>query len=341
MADQYSTEERAAHGADLTSRVGVVVIGRNEGQRLIKCLESLAPSNCTVIYVDSASSDGSPAAAQSRGAIVHALDLDKPFTAARARNEGFAKLKDADSNIDYVLFVDGDCEVEPDWITTATDFLDKNVTVAAVCGRRKERFPDASIYNQLCDREWNTPIGESAACGGDVLMSVDAFEAADGYDSTMIAGEEPELCGRLRDKGMKIWRIDAPMTIHDAAMLHFRQWWLRAVRSGFGYAQVWATSRSTSDPLYGREIFRAVFWALVIPLGGLIAGLFKPIFWMLIPMIYLLQVGRMAIRSGPGHMVSWKAAILMMTGKFGELTGILRFAKRKLQKRQGGTIFYK
>ncbi|MEO9467982.1 glycosyltransferase [Parasphingorhabdus sp.] len=341
MADQYSTEASQAHMVDLTSRVGVVVIGRNEGQRLIKCLESLAPSDCPIIYVDSASTDGSPAAAQSRGAIVHPLDLGKPFTAARARNEGFAKLKDVDSDVTYVLFVDGDCEVEPDWIATAARFLNENINVAAVCGRRKERFPDASIYNQLCDREWNTPIGESAACGGDVLMRVDSFEAAGGYDSTMIAGEEPELCGRLRDQGLKIWRIDAPMTVHDAAMLHFRQWWLRAVRSGFGYAQVWATSRSTSDPLYGREIFRALFWALALPLGGLIAGLFNPIFWLLLPVIYLVQICRMAIRSGPGQIISWQAALLMMVGKFGELAGIFRFAKRTLQKQQGGTIFYK
>ncbi len=341
MADQYSTEKSQTRGAVVTSRVGVVVIGRNEGERLIKCLESLAPSNCSIIYVDSASTDGSPAAAQSRGAIVHPLDLDKPFTAARARNEGFAKLKDADGDIAYVLFVDGDCEVEPDWIATATDFLDKNVTVAAVCGRRKERFPDASIYNQLCDREWNTPIGESAACGGDALMRVASFEAAGGYDSNMIAGEEPELCGRLREQGMKIWRIDAPMTVHDAAMLHFRQWWLRAVRSGFGYAQVWTTSRSTSDPLYGREVFRAVFWAFLVPLGSLIMGLFNPILWLSLPVIYLVQICRMAFRSGPGQLISWQAAILMMAGKFGELTGIFRFAKRKLQKQQGGTIFYK
>ena len=37
-------------------------------------------------------------------------------------------------------------------------------------------------------------------------MRVEAFEAVGGYRAQLIAGEEPELCVRLREIGWKIWR---------------------------------------------------------------------------------------------------------------------------------------
>lgn len=322
-------------------RTAAIIIGRNEGERLIRCLESLQPSGAPMVYVDSASSDGSPEAAAARGALVHDLDLDKPFTAARARNEGVEKLGAFEAQPEYVLFVDGDCEVETGWIDAAVRFLDDHPDIAAVCGRRRERYPEASVYNQLCDHEWNTPIGETAACGGDSLMRTDALTNVGGFDPAMIAGEEPELCHRLRAAGQKIWRLDEPMTVHDADMHHFRQWWLRAIRSGFGYAQVWDTTRKRGNPLYGREIARALFWALALPLLFGLAGLFQPLLWAGLPLAYGLQIMRMAFRSGPGNLFSWQQASLAMAGKFAELMGIVRYAKRKLQGRQGGTIFYK
>lgn len=47
--------------------VDAIVIGRNEGQRLIDCLGSLLGQVRRVIYVDSGSSDGSVEAARARG----------------------------------------------------------------------------------------------------------------------------------------------------------------------------------------------------------------------------------------------------------------------------------
>ncbi|MEP2102425.1 MAG: glycosyltransferase [Parasphingorhabdus sp.] len=325
----------------MKGRVGIVAIGRNEGERLIQCLDSLAPFGLPVVYVDSASTDDSPAAAKDRGADVLDLDLTTPFTAARARNEGFERLRSIAPEIDYVQFVDGDCEVEGGWFAAAVDFLDQHADISVVCGRRRERFPDASFYNKICDLEWNTAIGESDACGGDALMRVSSLVAVDGYDSSVIAGEEPELCNRMRAKGMKIWRIDQPMTIHDAAMHHFRQWWLRAVRSGFGYAQVWWTTRRTGKALYGREVARAIFWAVLLPLFFIASALFNPLFLVILPCIYAAQVARIALRQGGNQSFSWKLAALNIGGKFGETLGIFRFIIRALKGQQGGAIFYK
>ena len=182
-------------------QVGLVAIGRNEGQRLRQCLVSATDKVARVVYVDSGSTDGSLELARSLGADTVELDLSIPFTAARARNEGFARLLELAPDIEFVQFVDGDCEVVDGWIDRAYNELAAKPEVAAVCGRRRERYPEASIYNQLCDIEWDTPVGETKACGGDSMMRASAFQQVEGFNPALIAGEEPEMCVRLRQKG--------------------------------------------------------------------------------------------------------------------------------------------
>lgn len=215
--------------------VDAVVIGRNEGARLVACLASLTGRVRRLVYVDSGSSDGSVQAARDAGAQVVALDMGAPFTAARARNAGLAVL--ADDPPAFVQLVDGDCAVQPGWISAALAGFADHPAAVVICGRRRERFPEASLYNALADREWDTPIGPALACGGDALMRFDAVQAVGGYDPTLIAGEEPDLCLRLRAKGGEVWRIDAEMTLHDAAMTRFSQWWKRSVRAGHAFAE--------------------------------------------------------------------------------------------------------
>lgn len=107
---------------DIFHTVGLVAIGRNEGERLQRCLLSV-PQGIPVVYVDSASTDGSVAFAKSTNANVVELDMTLPFTAARARNEGLERLQRDHTGISYVQFVDGDCEMEPDWFSVTAAFL--------------------------------------------------------------------------------------------------------------------------------------------------------------------------------------------------------------------------
>ena len=321
------------HGQRMSDpqQVGFVVIGRNEGERLKRCLESI-PQAFRVVYVDSGSTDGSGAFARSRGAITVDLDMSRPFTAARSRNEGADVLLACAPDIAFIQFVDGDCEIERGWIETARDFLHADQQVAVVCGRRRERFPGASPYNRMADQEWDTPVGQAAACGGDALYRRVAFQEVGGFDAAMIAGEEPELCGRLRASGWQVWRLDAPMTIHDAAMTRFGQWWTRAVRGGFGYAQVWASSGT----LYGRELARAMAWTVGVTLAAIaLAFLMGPVFLLAAPLIWFAQWSRLALRDG-----RHKATFLLI-GKFAEATGAFRFWLGRLRGRRSGAIFYK
>lgn len=314
--------------------VGVVAIGRNEGDRLIGCLASVRSDTEAVVYVDSGSTDGSIAAAEKLGAAVVRLDLARPFTAARARNEGFKALKTLKPGIRFVQFVDGDCGLAPGWLDAAVTFIEQRPDVAIVCGRRRERHPEKSVYNRLCDLEWDTPIGEAAACGGDSLVQAEAFEAVGGFLPQLIAGEEPELCVRLREKGYKIWRLKCEMTLHDAAILYIGQWWKRAVRSGYGCAEVSRLHRTSQFGIWRRETARAVVWGGAIPLAiGL--GIFIHPAVISGILVYPFQVCRIAYARGPTSSQSWWYAIFMTLGKFAELQGILKYYWRQLR---GGAV---
>jgi GT2 family glycosyltransferase len=304
--------------------IGVVAIGRNEGERLIGCLASIKSDTDNIVYVDSGSSDGSIAAAKQIGASVVTLDLSRPFTAARARNEGFAALRALRTDIRFIQFIDGDCILVKGWLDKALAFIEQRPDAAVVCGRRREQHPSASVYNLLCDFEWNTPVGEALACGGDALMRVEAFEAVGGFRPQLIAGEEPELCVRLREKSWKIWRLDAEMTRHDAAMTRFGQWWVRIVRSGYAFAEVSRLHRTCPFGIWKRETRRAVFWGGLLPVTICLGTLIHPVA-LAAALAYPLQVCRIAFARGPTCSQSWTYALFMMLAKLAEFQGILKY----------------
>ncbi|MEB6589174.1 glycosyltransferase [Pseudomonas asiatica] len=321
--------------------IGVVVIGRNEGSRLERCLRSLLQEADKVMYVDSGSTDGSLQLARSLGVEVLALDMGVPFTAARARNEGFAALQRLLPSMRLVQFVDGDCEVDTGWLATAQAFLADQPQVAVVCGRRRERFPQRSVYNLLCDLEWDTPIGEAKACGGDALMRVDAFVAVGGFRPDLIAGEEPELCVRLRANGWKVWRLDAEMTLHDAAMTRFSQWWRRSLRAGHAYAEGAYLHGRAPERHWLRESRRAWLWGLGIPVATVAACLLLGGWGLLLLLIYPLQAIRLARRGGKSTRENWLQAVFLVLGKFPEMFGQLKFLWHRFATGKSALIEYK
>lgn len=251
-------------------QVGVVAIGRNEGERLRLCLQSLLGRAAAIVYVDSGSTDGSVTLARSLGAEVVELDLAIPFTAARARNAGFEKLREIVPQIEFVQFVDGDCEVRTTWIDDALAAFAERPRWGIVCGRRRERRPEASVFNKLCDIEWDTPVGEASACGGDALMRVAAFVEVGGFDASLIAGEEPEMCVRMRRRGWTIHRLPLEMTLHDAAMTRLGQWWKRTVRAGHAYAEGAARHGASAERHWAKESRSIWIWGLIVPTLALV-----------------------------------------------------------------------
>ena len=311
------------------------MIGRNEGARLEECLRCLNPSRQPIVYADSASTDGSPQLARKLGAEVVVLDESEPLTAARGRMAGLQQLRARHPGCRYVHFIDGDCILQQGWLEQALAFLDSHPRVAAVCGQRFEAHPNASPYNRLIDEEWNTPVGRADACGGDALMRIEAVEQVGGFRTDLRAGEEPELCARLRAAGWEIWRLDVRMTEHDARITQVSQWWKRALRSGYGYAQVWERTRSLPRPLYGDILLRVFFWTVALPLlwagAALIVG--EPLLLLGIPLTYCAQIVRLAVKRGASRKLSWIYAGLMVGMKFAELSGVLRYLLRSESRR--------
>ncbi|WP_292414761.1 MULTISPECIES: glycosyltransferase family 2 protein [unclassified Methylophaga] len=325
------------------SYIGAVVIGRNEGLRLKQCLTSLRDDIEHIVYVDSGSSDGSVQMALEMSVRVVELDMTKPFTAARARNAGLTALLEYNPQLDYVQFVDGDCEVQRAWLDVAFEFLSIQQDFAAVCGRRRERYPTATIYNQLCDIEWDTPIGEAKACGGDALFRVSALTAVDGYRDSLIAGEEPEMCCRMRQLGWKIMRIDAEMTLHDAAMTRFSQWWKRNQRAGHAYAEGYALHGKSSEKFKQSECLSILFWSFLLPLAIIVMSI--KVSWMLVLfLVYPLQIIRLTLRYRrrlSDVKVAFAYAVSNVVGKWPQLIGMLQFVKNKKLGLRSQLIEYK
>lgn len=319
--------------AQSPDRVAAVVIGRNEGARLTACLDALAGQVGRIVYVDSGSTDGSPEAATESGAQVVFLDMARPFTAARARNAGMAALA-ADPPV-FVQFIDGDCVLQPGWLGQAQAALDADPGLGVVAGRRRERHPDRTVYNRLCDIEWDTPVGPASAVGGDMLIRHDALSAIGGFRDDLIAGEEPEMCVRLRAAGWRIERLPVEMTLHDAAMTRFGQWWRRSRRAGHAFAEGSALHGAPPERHWRAETRRAMLWGLVLPLLAVLAGVLVHPAGFLILAAYPLQFLRLSRRMGA------QRAAFSLIGKFAEAQGAMQYHLNRLMRRRGGLIEYK
>jgi len=330
-------ERDQQHRADL----GVIAIGRNEGLRLQRCLESVLHLAAGVVYVDSGSSDGSVEMSRSLGIEVVELDLSAPFTAARARNEGFRRLFRQNPTLEYVFFVDGDCEVVPGWLDKAARFLDQHSDVAVVCGRRRERHPEMSIYNMLCDIEWDLPPGETKFCGGDALMRTYAFQEVEEFRPDLICGEEPELCVRMRQAGWRIWRLADEMTLHDAALYRFSQWWKRMMRGGYGFAQGVDLHGAPPERHWVWESRSAWMWALWIPLTTFALTFVFGWSGLLLLLAYPLQVIRLALLGTRSVRENWWRAGALVLCKFPEMLGQARFRLDQYRHARSPLIEYK
>ena len=327
----------------MKTQVAVVLIGRNEGERLRKALESI-PNSLQIVYVDSGSTDNSVAIAKDKGCLVVELDMNTPFTAARARNEGFAALMRHAAQIEYVQFIDGDCEIAPDWLPTAIAALAEHEKVALVCGRRREKYPQSSPYTSVIDMEWHAPLGYMEACGGDFLIRVSAFQEVGGFNPLWIAGEEPELCLRLRQRGWKLLRINHNMTFHDAHIARFLQLWRRSIRSGHAFAEGFWNYGYTQERYCLKQVISILFWSFFLPFTILVT--FIPSHWLssMAFLFYLFPYSRMVTfqqKKGYSKPQARLYAKFILVLKFAEFIGILTFLCRRLFQCKNTLIEYK
>lgn len=338
-------EGRADRGSPA---LGVVVIGRNEGERLRRCLDSLR-SVRHLVYVDSGSSDDSCALARSFGVAVVELAAPPGFSAARARNAGVARLLQDAPDLAYVQFVDGDCTIAPGWLDSAVAALEAQPDTAIVFGRRRELAPGANAYHRACDREWAVPAGVVSSCGGDALARVAALRSVGLFNAALIAGEEPDLCFRLRRAGWVIRCTGREMTTHDIAIASLGPWWRRARRAGFATMRLVHLHGLSAEPSWRRYLFSTVLWPgltgvglLGLALSGQSRG--AGLIGLGALACVATQWLRLARREPDAARHPLRALTdsgLVMVVKFASLAGVAEFALRQVLRRRDTLIEYK
>ena len=323
----------------------IVVIGRNEGERLKLCLPPAFEGAKTVVYVDSGSTDGSAEYARSVGCRVVELDASRPFSAARARNEGFACIMEYTPDAELVQFVDGDCELEKGWLERAADAFAERGDVGLVRGQVREIHPEASVFNRLCDLEWREPAGELDACGGRFMARASVFREVGGFRSDLLIGEDYEFNVRVRRTGWKIWMIDAPMVRHDAAITSFPQWWQRTRRAGLAYALVAAIHSCDNERSFVRDRRRMLIWGLALPAAALVLAPFtRGVSLLALPCAYGLRFIRLLrsyLRRGWSGRDAWTFSFFAVISWFGVLQGFLEYHWRRLRRRTITLVEYK
>ncbi|MFL6726582.1 MAG: glycosyltransferase [Sphingomicrobium sp.] len=308
-----------------------VVIGRNEGERLESSLRSVQRAGLPLVYVDSGSVDRSPDIASKLGVPLLELSPNRPFSAARARNEGLDEVLRRWPGTRYVLFLDGDCVLQAGFATAAAATFQEDAECAIVTGHLSERHPDASIYNRLCAIEWRSPAGRIenfGALGGIMMARVSALNSVGGFNEQVIAGEDSELGARLVLAGRSIIKIDQPMATHDVEMKTFRQWWTRAVRAGHSIAQRYALNGRSSLRDCRREFFSTLAWGLALPAAALVfAWPTHGLSLLLIGAYGILvwRVYRHYLRIGLQRSDAILGAQFIVYAKFANLLGVVRY----------------
>jgi GT2 family glycosyltransferase len=326
------------------SDLGVVAIGRNEGERLRRCLDSVVGRGLPIVYVDGNSTDGSVELARSKGVEVVKEDPTKSNCAATARNEGFERLLQVAPDVRYIMFVDADCEVVDGWLDRGRQYLEEHPAVALVSGRRRERYPERSIYNRLADVEWDLPVGEIDLSHGDMMVRVDAFRKIGGFDPKAFVAEDHDFCMRLRESGYTLMRIDAEMTLHDIAITGFKQWFYRAVRSGYGFPLMAMMHGRSQGKYCVRHVLSALFWAVALPLAILITAFLPWPYRILSPLLllsYPIQILRIFWRHrrrGMEPVLAWHYGWTCTLARFPHALGVLRFARESLKGRTKTTV---
>lgn len=315
-------------------RIGAVVIGRNEAPHLALCLQSLHGHIAAIVYVDSGSTDGSPAIAAKYADHVLELDPAQPFTAARGRQEGVELLCREQPGIEFVQFVDADCEVVESWWIEAVSALDSADAPAVVFGRCRERNVAHNVYARLLDMEFGfSTAADNVAGGGIAMFRLAAYQAVGGFDPRIRAGEEPELCRRLVERGYITRRIPVAMAIHDGRMDRFGQWWTRSVR--FGAACCYhLRARSEGSRNYIRPVASAVVWAILLPVCIVGAVCSAGLIGLTPALLYLVQWVRVTARQRRYVPWRWAAeyAAWNQLGKFACVVGVWKDIQHRLSE---------
>ena len=198
--------------------VSIIVIGRNEAQRIEKCLRSVFASlpsreDCEVIYVDSASEDDTVAIASRFPIRILQLRNSWKLSPSAGRYIGYQHARGK-----YLLFVDGDSLLFKRWLINACAFLDNNPTCGGVAGIMHQAYLSRkgnciAVAKNYFSQRPSEPVRQAVSLSGIAMYRRDAMEKAGTFNPFLTTGEECELALRIQDAGYSLARIYEPMCI--------------------------------------------------------------------------------------------------------------------------------
>jgi len=131
------------------------------------------------------------------------------------------------------------------------------------------------------------------------------------------------------------------MTLHDANILHFSQWWKRSVRAGHAYAEGASLHGAAPEYHWVAESRRTFIWGALIPLFILLLFLVKPVLGLISILIYPLQILRLTVKNSLPFPMALLHATFLTLGKLPEQIGQFKFFWNRVRNNQNKIIEYK
>jgi GT2 family glycosyltransferase len=211
--------------------VHIVILNWNGKDLTIDCLKSLANviyDNYKILIVDNGSNDNSVNMIKNQYPNVEILQLEKNVGYAAGNNAGFDHIKN--SNPDYVIFLNNDTTVDPNFIEPLIKPLIENSDIyqsvpkifyadysktiwyaggkvnlwLGLVSHKGIRKDDNNSFNQLEYTDYAT--------GCCFCMRYDDYDKLGGFDTSFpMYSEDVDLSLRIRDKGKNI--LYAPNSI--------------------------------------------------------------------------------------------------------------------------------
>lgn len=200
----------------MVRNISFIVIARNEEYAVFKCLSAIAAMNlidCEVIAVDSNSSDntiGIMLAFADKIGNLKIFRIEGEVSSAIARNVGIKH-----SQKKYIFFVDGDTELDVEFVNAAIGRLESDVYEAVTGKLREYQYSnDYSAITKVVEDRFNIfEEKETYYCGGNFIAKRTAVENIGLFNEEFPTLEEVEFTMRFSRK-YRIGAFPITMGIH-------------------------------------------------------------------------------------------------------------------------------
>jgi glycosyltransferase involved in cell wall biosynthesis len=279
-----------------TMTFSIVIPALNEEHVICQCLSSIAGlefprQKFEVIVVDNGSSDRTFEIAESYREAMNVTVLLRPkINISGLRNAGAAA-----SSGEYLIFLDADMVVPPDWLQRAHKLFGSSK--AEVIGGFF-RVPEHSSW---VARVWfrrkvdEVNLSPSYIPSGNLMVRRSRFDAIGGFDESLETSEDCDFCCRARGLGLNLAEYNAISVVHLGSPQTLAAFFRRELWHGSSVFRVFLLNFDSFQN--GKPVIFAVYTLLcllTIAIAGQIS-IYRGSFWPVAPFIVLLLLVPLAL----------------------------------------------